>query len=158
MFAQPRLGSTAEWQPLGQISVHPTWQQASTCSFLMSGVQISPAFLSVPEVLQRAKVACVLSIGPQDWDSLSGLNFSLPRVNICPCGPPFFSQFFPRGTDSNLMLFSQSYLITRDSLAGLVAQKFFYQFTVFHESCSTGRYIFDVFMEASELHILLFLF
>lgn len=37
----------------------------------MKGVWASPAFLSVPSVLQAAEVACLLCIGLQDWDTQS---------------------------------------------------------------------------------------
>ena len=53
-------------QLLEQTSLHPA-SEAGQCSRLMSRVQASPAFLSV----QAVQEACLLHIGPQDWDTQS---------------------------------------------------------------------------------------
>ena len=41
------------------------------CAPLVSTVQVSPAFLSDPAVLQPPKGACLLLVGPQDWNAQS---------------------------------------------------------------------------------------
>ena len=52
---------------------------------LMSIVQAYPAFLSDSAVLQSAKGAYLLQVGPQGWETQSDLTCSLPMAGVHLC-------------------------------------------------------------------------
>ena len=115
----------------------------------MNEFQASSAFLSISVVLQVAKVAFLLCIGPQDCHSAH----SPEQWSTCEISFPLSP--LPGAQVQTQSLYFPSYLI----MCVFFLQPLLYMSPasfelVFHES-STCRCIFDVFVGRGEVHILL---
>ena len=108
-LTQLGLGGTVRcsqetWQPLGQSLSPLPWGLAGARVPLISRVQDAPGPLYfVPVVLQPAKGACLLSVGPQDWEAPS----MTPTAHFPgQVSAPVISLQIPSwGTGSNLITF-----------------------------------------------------
>ena len=83
VFTWLRLGS-GEAVAAGADLFPPCLEASQHRCSLTSGVQASPVFLSVPAVLQAVKVAFLLYVGPQDWDTQSVLDPLIPQEECLP--------------------------------------------------------------------------
>lgn len=90
----------------------PSWGHTIPEQSSQAGVQSSPAFLSVPAVLQAAKGVCLLLTGLKDSDtqSVTGSTHSPGQASIRAIS--LFLLFPPRAAGLSRMLFLLSYFIT----------------------------------------------
>ena len=124
---------TANLQLLRKTSLCSTWGLASMCTLLMSGVQASPAFLSLPVVSPPTSQGGLspLHRTPGLGCSVCGLTHSLPMVGVCWCHLPFPLSPLPGPNTTAFLSFLPNYLCI--FFTALVIQESFCHFPVdFH--------------------------